>query len=227
MSAGPEKVPEMPTEPVHGLTVPELYLQYGSSREGLTQAEADERLRRYGKNVIREVKGKPLIFKFFANFTHLMAIMLWIGGIVGFIAKLPQLGIAIWMVNIINGLFSFWQEYRAEKATEALKKLLPSYARVLRDGGEQRILSEELVPGDLMLLSEGDRISSDGRLVEVAELRIDQSTLTGESRAIRKTCEPVLQADLTFAETPNMVFAGTNVATGTGKAVVIATGMET
>ena len=227
MIDGPEEVPKIPTKPVPPLTVSELYHLYGTGREGLTQAEAENRLRRYGKNVIREVKGKPLIFKFFANFTHLMAIMLWIGGIVGFIAKLPQLGIAIWMVNIINGLFSFWQEYRAEKATEALKKLLPSYARVLRDGGEQRILSEELVPGDLMLLSEGDRISSDGRLVEVAELRIDQSTLTGESRAIRKTCEPVLQADLTFAETPNMVFAGTNVATGNGKAVVIATGMET
>jgi P-type Ca2+ transporter type 2C len=203
MINGPEEVPKIPTKPVPPLTVSELYLLYGTGREGLTQAEAEKRLRRYGKNVIREVKGKPLIFKFFANFTHLMAIMLWIGGIVGFIAKLPELGIAIWMVNIINGLFSFWQEYRAEKATEAL------------------------VPGDLMLLSEGDRISSDGRLVEVAELRIDQSTLTGESRAIRKTCEPVLQADLTFAETPNMVFAGTNVATGTGKAVVIATGMET
>ena len=227
MIDGPGEVPEIPTKPVPPLTVSELYHLYGTGREGLTQAEAENRLRRYGKNVIREVKGKPLIFKFFANFTHLMAIMLWIGGIVGFIAKLPQLGIAIWMVNIINGLFSFWQEYRAEKATEALKKLLPSYARVLRDGGEQRILSEELVPGDLMLLSEGDRISSDGRLVEVAELRIDQSTLTGESRAIRKTCEPVLQPDLTFAETPNMVFAGTNVATGTGRAVVIATGMET
>ena len=174
------------------------------------------------------MKGKPLLFKFAANFTHLMAIMLWIGGAVGFLAQMPQLGIAIWMVNIINGLFSFWQEYRAEKATEALKKLLPSYARVLRDGGEQRILSEDLVPGDLMLLAEGDRISADGRLVEAAELQVDQSTLTGESRAVRKASEPVLQSEtLPFADLPNIVYAGTNVVTGTGRATVVATGMGT
>ena len=110
-----------------------------------------------------------------------MAILLWVGGAVGFIARIPELGIAIWMVNVINGVFSFWQEYRAEKATEALKKLLPSYTRVLRDGEERRIFAEELVTGDVMVLSEGDRISADGRLVEVSELRIDQSTLTGES----------------------------------------------
>jgi len=156
-----------------------------------------------------------------------MAIMLWIGGAVGFIAQMPQLGIAIWLVNVINGLFSFWQEYRAEKATEALKKLLPTYTRVLRDGEERRILAEDLVPGDLMLLFEGDRISADGRLVEVSEMRIDQSTLTGESHAVRKTKEAILESDLAYAELPNLVFAGTSVTTGTGKAVVFATGMAT
>ncbi len=156
-----------------------------------------------------------------------MAILLWVGGAVGFIAQLPQLGIAIWMVNVINGVFSFWQEYRAEKATEALKKLLPSYARVLRDGEDRRIVAVELVVGDVMLLSEGDRISADGRLVEVSELRIDQSTLTGESHAVRKTSDGILLSGLAYAEMPNLVFAGTSVTSGTGKAVVIATGMAT
>ncbi len=227
MNTGVGKDPEILAKPVHALTVPEVYQHYATGDGGLTQAEAGERLLHFGKNVIREVKGKPLIFKFFSNFTHLMAIMLWVGGVVGFIAQLPQLGIAIWMVNIINGLFSFWQEYRAEKATEALKKLLPSYARVLRDGEEQRILSEDLVPGDLMLLAEGDRISADGRLVVTADLRVDQSTLTGESRALRKTSDPVQQTDLPFAELPDMVYAGTNVVTGNGRALVIATAMAT
>ena len=227
MSTGPDKDPEIPLKPVPALTVPEVYQRYTTDPGGLTRAEAGERLLRTGKNVIREVKGKPLIFKFLSNFTHLMAIMLWIGGAVGFIAQMPQLGIAIWMVNIINGLFSFWQEFRAEKATEALKKLIPSYTRVLRDGEEQRILSEDLVPGDLMLLAEGGRISADGRLVAAADLRIDQSTLTGESRALKKTSEPVLQTDLPFADLPNMVYAGTNVVTGTGKATVVATAMAT
>lgn len=110
MSTGTEKDPEIPLKPVPALTVPEVYQRYTTGPGGLDRAEAGERLLRTGKNVIREVKGKPLIFKFLSNFTHLMAIMLWIGGAVGFIAQMPQLGIAIWMVNIINGLFSFWQE---------------------------------------------------------------------------------------------------------------------
>jgi len=180
-----------------------------------------------GRNVIREVRGKSLFVKFISNFTHLMAILLWVGGAVGFIARMPELGIAIWMVNVINGVFSFWQEYRAEKATEALKKLLPSYARVLRDGEDRRIFAEELVTGDVMVLSEGDRISADGRLVEVSELRIDQSTLTGESHPVRKISDGVLMPGLANSEMPNLVFAGTSVTSGTGKAVVIATGMAT
>ena len=212
---------------MHALPVQDVYQVLASGPGGLTEQEARDRRSRFGPNVIREVKRTSLIWKFIANFTHLMAIMLWIGGAVGFIAQLPQLGIAIWMVNIINGLFSFWQEYRAEKATEALKRLLPSYARVIRDGEEHRILSEDLVPGDLMLFSEGDRISADGRLVEGADLRVDQSTLTGESRPIRKTSDPVVQSGITITDIPNLVFTGTNVATGTGKAVVTATGMAT
>jgi magnesium-transporting ATPase (P-type) len=131
------------------------------------------------------------------------------------------------MVNVINGAFSFWQEYKAEKATEALRKLLPHYVRALRDGQEQRILAEELVPGDVILLSEGDHISADARLVQADELRVDQSTLTGESYPVRKTTDAVLQNNLSRAELPNLVFAGTSVAAGTGRAVVFATGMNT
>lgn len=212
---------------LHSLPVSEVYQKLGTSPSGLSEEEAQERLHHFGPNVIREVKGKPLILKFLGNFTHLMAILLWIGGIVGFIAQMPQLGVAIWMVNVINGVFSFWQEYRAEKATEALRRLLPFYARVVRDGREQRIMAEGLVPGDVIQLSEGDRISADGRLVEEAELRIDQSTLTGESHAVRKISEAILKTDVAYAEMPNLVFAGTNVAAGTGKAVVVATGMRT
>jgi magnesium-transporting ATPase (P-type) len=212
---------------IHTLPVADVFSVLATRPDGLTAFEADENLKRFGQNTIQKIKGKPLYIRFLGNFTHLMAIMLWIGGAVGFIAQMPQLGIAIWMVNVINGLFSFWQEYRAEKATEALKKLLPTYTRVLRDGEERRILAEELVPGDLMLLFEGDRISADARLVDVSELRIDQSTLTGESHAVRKTNEAILESDLAYAELPNLVFAGTNVTTGTGKAVVFATGMAT
>ena len=214
-------------ESIQSLPIADVYQALQTRPEGLSQAEAEERLGRYGRNAIREVKGKPLYLKFLANFTHVMAILLWFGGIVGFIAQMPQLGIAIWMVNIINGVFSFWQEYKAEKATEALRQLLPSYARVLRNGEETRILAEELVPGDVMLLAEGDRISADGRLVQDAELRVDQSTLTGESHPVRKASDTAFSDSLTRAEVPNLVFAGTSVAAGTGRAVVFASGMET
>ncbi|MDP4109777.1 MAG: cation-transporting P-type ATPase [Bacillota bacterium] len=209
------------------MSVSEVYAALGTSTEGLPKEEVDARIGQFGKNAIQEVKGKPLILKFVSNFTHLMAILLWLGGLVGFIAQMPQLGIAIWMVNIINGVFSFMQEFRAEKATEALKKLLPAYTHVLRGGEDQRILAEDLVPGDIILLAEGDKISADARLIEVSDLKADQSTLTGESNAVNKVSDAILRTDLSHTEMPNLVFAGTNVAAGTGKAVIFATGMKT
>jgi len=212
---------------IHALSIPLVFSILKSGAGGLTQDEAKKRLQQYGPNIITKVKGKPLYLKFLANFTHLMAILLWVGGIVAFLAQMPQIGIAIWMVNIINGAFSFWQEFKAEKATEALRKLLPSYARVLRDGEEQRIITEDLVPADVILLEEGDRISADARLIDENELRVDQSTLSGESHPVRKTSEAVLKEDLSRPEIPNIVFAGTTVAAGTGRAVVFATGMHT
>ncbi len=131
------------------------------------------------------------------------------------------------MVNVINGVFSFWQEFRAEKATEALKKMLPDYTRVIRDGEEQRILAAELVPGDIILLAEGERISADARLIDDNDLRVNQSTLTGESHPVHKARDEVVRDDLSRAEQINRVFMGTTVAAGTGKAVVYATGMDT
>jgi Ca2+-transporting ATPase len=220
-------VPDVVSADIDALPVAALYTALGSRPEGLTSQEIRARQPRFGRNTIQKVKGKPLYQKFLANFTHLMAILLWIGGAVALIANMPQLAFAVWLVNVINGAFSFWQEFRAEKATEALRQLLPSYARVLRDGEQQRVLSEELVPGDVLILEEGDRISADCRLVQAAELRVDQSTLTGESRPVRKTTEPSFHEQITHTEKPNLIFAGTNVAAGTGKAVVIATGMRT
>jgi magnesium-transporting ATPase (P-type) len=119
---------------LHAVPVPEVYKKLGTRPEGLTEAEIKERQNRFGRNRILKVKGKPLVLKLLANFTHLKALLLWIGGVVGFIANMPQLGLAIWTVNLINGAFSFWQEYKAEKAKEALLRLLPPNARVLRDG---------------------------------------------------------------------------------------------
>jgi magnesium-transporting ATPase (P-type) len=208
--------------PIH-----EVYPLYHTHSSGLTEAEAEEHLLMYGKNVLIKTRKKSFFIRFLANFTHLMAILLWIGGCVAILAQMLQLGIAIWMVNLINGLFSFWQEFRAEKAAEALMQLLPRQVRVIRDGTLKEILAENLVPGDLMVLAEGDHISADGRLIEEAELRVDQSTLTGESHSVKKTREPFSDTGFSRIEIPNLVFAGTNVVSGTGKAIVIATGMST
>ncbi|MDK2905759.1 MAG: hypothetical protein PWR12_1835, partial [Eubacteriaceae bacterium] len=178
------KAYEETIQKIENISISEVFVSLETSESGLTTREAQIRLKTMGLNTIQEKQGRPMIFKFLANFTHLMAILLWIGGVVALIAELPELAIAIWLVNIINGLFSFWQEFQAEKAVEALNKLLPTYARVIRDNQEQQVLADELVPGDLMILAEGDRISADARLVESDDFKADQSILTGESHPV-------------------------------------------
>ncbi len=217
----------MQTIAIHDLPTGQVFAALNSNPQGLTPEEARERLAQYGLNVLHEPPRKPLIRALLAHFTHLMAWLLWIGGGVAFVAQTPTLGIAIWLVNVINGLFSFWQEYKAEQATAALRRMLPSYARVRRAGAETRIPAEHLVPGDVLLLAEGDHISADARLVRESELRVDQSALSGESHPVRKTAEPTSGAGLSRAELPNLVFAGTSVVSGSAEAVVFATGMRT
>ena len=218
---------QIATGDIHKLTNEQVCRNLDTKMTGLTASQFAERQEEFGKNVVSAQKEKPLILVFLGNFISMMAILLWIGGAVAFFAQMPELGIAIWMVNVINGVFSFWQEFRAGKATEALKKMLASYARVIRDGQVIQILTEDLVPGDVMLIAEGDKISADARLIECSDLQVDQSTLTGESNPIRKTADPVLSDGLTHSEIPNLIFAGTSVASGTGKAVVTSIGMKT
>jgi Ca2+-transporting ATPase len=214
-----ERAPELAALPPD-----EVFAALGSSPNGLSAAEAGERLARYGPNTIEEAKKRPLIYSLLGNFTNVMALLLWAAAVLAFVAGLPQLAWAILAVIFINAAFSFWQEFKAEKAVEALRKLLPSYARVVRDGQETRVAAEDLVPGDLLVLSEGDSISADARLVQEFELRTDNSTLTGESVPVRRTAEPSLREDVEYTEQPNFVFAGTAAATGSGRAVAFATG---
>lgn len=229
------------TQPVVPHNPLELDISYMSSEDvlsrlnttasGLTAGQASERLRRHGPNSI-SVKVPIPIFKLFReNFLHTMALLLWCAGAIGFVAQMPQLAIAIWLVNIINGTFSFCQEYRAEKATEALKRLLPPTVQALRDGNSCTIQASELVPGDIILVSEGDKISADARLIFSESLEVDQSTLSGESRAVRKSAQsldpPSRNGTFSREQIPNLLFAGTTVVTGHGTAVVYATGTST
>ncbi len=214
-------------EVFYNLSIDKVLEKFDVSSQGLTDKEATDRLAKYGKNAIEEAKKVSRLAKFLSNFVHLFAILLWIGGVLAFISKTPEIGYAIFAVIFINAFFSYWQEYKAEKATEALKKMLPAKARVLRSGEQKEILAEELVPGDIMLLSEGDNISADGRVIEQFELATNNSTLTGESEPVKRTSDPILDEKISPTEAPNLVFAGTSVAAGSGRAVVTATGMKT
>lgn len=204
-----------------------VYKAMKTSENGLSASQAQIRLDTYGPNAIEEERKTPTIIVFLKSFTHLMAILLWAAGLVALIAGLPELGIAVWLVNIINGVFSFWQEYKAGKAAEALKRMLPQYVTVIRDGQADRILAEDMVPGDVFIIEEGDRISVDARLVAASRLQIDQSTLNGESTPVRKHADAADTEGLPAAEMPNLIYAGTSVVGGTGSAVVIHTGMNT
>ncbi|MBU6391238.1 MAG: HAD-IC family P-type ATPase [Planctomycetes bacterium] len=210
------------------LPIDKIYEELGTNPSGLSEHEAKRRLESYGPNVLREIKRKSLLLRFTENLYNLLAILLWGGGALAFVADMPELGWAIFAVILINAFFSFWQEYKAERALEALKKLLPRKVRVLRDSKEKEIPVEELVPGDIITLQEGDNISADARLIEAFNMRVDNSALTGESTPIYKTPEAVTkEKEFIWTELPNLVFAGATVTSGTGKASVIATGMYT
>lgn len=206
----------------------EIIQELRTSHQGLSEEEATRRLRECGPNELKKIGRTTAVALFLKNLVNLFAILLWIGGALAFIARMPELGIAIFVVILVNAAFSFWQEYKAERAVEALRQLLPSYARVIRDGQERKLPASLLVPGDLVLIEAGDRLSADARLIEAHNLRIDNSPLTGESKPVYKMADPIpAWRRFLWVEIPNVVFAGTSVVTGMGKAVVIATGMET
>ncbi len=210
------------------LSKDEIYLELDTSESGLSEAQARERLSEYGTNELKKVRRSDLWKRFLHNFTNTLAVMMWIGSILAFIVQMPEVGWAIMAVIVINALFSFWQEYRAEKALAALKHLMPIYVRIIRAGRENKILASEVVPGDIILVEEGDSIPADARLIEAHELRVDNSVFSGESRPGYKMAEPFRDGvNFIWNELPNLVFAGTSVVSGQGKAVVIATGMST
>jgi P-type Ca2+ transporter type 2C len=205
----------------------EVPARLGSRLAGLTAEEVLARRERDGPNRLAGGGRTSVVRVFATNVTHLMAVLLWVGGGLALLAELPQLAVAVWAVNLVNGIFSTWQEHRAERAVEALRDLLPLTQHVRRDGVEGAVPVDELVAGDVVLLAEGDRISADARLVEAHDLQVDQSALTGESRPVRRTEHPLPPGDRPPATLVNHVLAGTSVTSGRGIAVVTATGMRT
>jgi len=200
---------------------------------GLGSSEALTRLERYGPNRLPELRRRSPWLRFLAQFSDFFAILLEVAGAITFAAYLIQrdssdlkVAVAIFAVVLLNAVIGFVQEYRAERTAEALKRLLPAHARVLRDGTPVEIAAEELVPGDVVLFSEGDAVSADCRLVEAFELATSDAALTGESDPVRRQSEPVLE-QLPRIQARNLVFAGTSIASGSGRGAVFATGADT
>jgi Ca2+-transporting ATPase len=179
---------------------------------GLSSGEARRLLAEHGPNVLAEPPRPSHLRQLAANLVHLFALLLWGGAALAFVAGIPELGAAIVVVVLVNAAFAFAQEYRAERASDALRRMLPQTARVRRDGVAVEVPAEELVPGDLLLLEPGDRVSADGCLLERHDLRVDRSALTGESRPV---------------DPGETVEAGTHVVRGNAEAEVTATGMAT
>ncbi|EPC56506.1 cation transport ATPase [Lacticaseibacillus paracasei subsp. paracasei CNCM I-4270] len=161
--------------------VPDLMTDLHTTSTGLTQKEATDRLEKYGENVITREKQQSQLLIFLKNFTSVMAILLWVSGFVAILSGTLELGIAIWLVNIINGVFSYWQEHEAQKATDSLMKMLPAYTQVYRDGKLQQINATKMVPGDVFNLQAGNAVPVDARLIKATSVQVDQSALTGES----------------------------------------------
>lgn len=217
---------------IANLSVVDALSSLRSAEDGLSAAEAEKRLREFGANRIEEIRGEPQWKQFFRQFTHFFALILWVAAALAFFAEsrspgegMWQLGIAILAVIIINGSFSFWQEYRAEQAIAALRKLLPQVVKVMRDGRLFSLPAELLVPGDIVLLEEGDNVPADCRLIAGSEVRLNASTLTGESQPKARSPEAVAMQGALDAR--NLLLAGTALVSGQGRALVFATGMRT
>ena len=186
---------------IHHLSVAEAFASLNSGPGGLNDAEAKRRLAEFGKNQVEEIAREPLVLTFAKEFTHFFAIILWIAAALAFFAEwnepgqgMGTLGLAIIGVIVINGVFSFWQSYRAEQALALLKKLLPHSTKVIRAGMIRPLPAEDLVPGDLILLEAGDILPADCRLVEAFGVRVNNATITGESLPSSRDAEPCGEA---------------------------------
>ncbi|MGV1099781.1 cation-translocating P-type ATPase [Thiovibrio sp. JS02] len=203
-----------------------------TSENGLSSALVARRLREFGPNVLERAAKKNYLLAYCGQYIQFFAILLEVAALLSFIADhyLPgqgsdMLGYAILAAVVINATFTFWQEYRADKAMEALLRLMPTLVSVRRDGEVAQIEAQHLVPGDLMLLEEGDKVAADGILLAASSLYLNLASLNGESAPAARSAEPGKAKRALDAR--NMVFAGTTVLAGSGLAVASATGSAT
>jgi len=198
-----------------------------SEHNGLTSKEVGFRLRKFGKNKLVVKKKVTVWHRFVEQFKELMIIILIIAAVIAFLLGETIDASIILFIVVLNAIIGVLQEYKAEKAIEALKKMMTPHALVIRNGKEQRISAEELVPGDILILEEGSRVSADARIIEAAMLKVDEAVLTGESIPRGKNEEVIESREVALGDRHNMVFMGTTITSGRAKAVVTATGIHT
>jgi len=211
----------------HQLDLKEVLEKLQSSGKGLASDEAHQRLERFGPNELIEKGRKSLWMMFLDQFKDFMILVLIAAAVVAGVIGEPSDTIAIAVIVMLNAVLGFVQEYRAEKAMAALKKLAAPSATVIRDGRPEAITAQRLVPGDLVVLEAGNIVPADIRLTEAAQMRIDEATLTGESVPVEKDSAALREADLSIGDRKNMAYKGTLVTYGRGLGLVAATGMRT
>jgi Ca2+-transporting ATPase len=211
----------------HAMTREGVLENLGSGHDGLDSAEAAGRLKRYGPNQLEERKLRNPLLVLGSQFTEIMVIVLLVAAVLSFLVGEGTDAVMILIIVILNALLGFTQEYRAERAMAALKQLSVSTVRVRRDGRVQEIEATQLVPGDVFLIEAGTLIPADGRVLESANLRVEEAALTGESVPVDKVEPPLSTEDLPVGDRTNMVFTGTAAVYGRGIAVAVHTGMRT
>lgn len=213
--------------PIAALEIDAVFSLLETRPEGLTSPEVEKRQLLYGKNQLPKTVTISLWRLLYQQFTHFMALLLWVAGSLAFVVNMPELGWATWSVVFINALFSFWQEYRADKALAALAAMLPRKVKVFRNGVLEQVDSEDIVVGDVLVVEAGDHISADARLIEAENLMVDLSLLTGESLPIACNAVSIADAGQPASRNANLLFAGTMATAGRGIAVVYASGKNT
>ena len=211
----------------HRKSVEEVMTELKTSREGLSSEEAAGRLGEYGPNALTEKKKKGPFWIFLDQFKDFMILVLVAAAVVSGILGEPADTLAIVVIVFLNALIGFIQEYRAEKAIAALRKMSAPSSTVLRDGVPREIPASEVVPGDVVLLEAGGIVPADMRLFQTAMLRAEEAPLTGESLPVEKETRPLPEEDLPLGDRRNMAYKGTTVSAGRGSGTVVATGMST
>lgn len=211
----------------HAIDKEEVLKLLGSSREGLSKEEARRRLQIYGYNEIEEKKKKTTFNIFIDQFKSFLVAILLFAILFSMVMKDYIDAGAIATILLLNAVLGTFQEYRAEKSLEALKRLAAPKAKVIREGLEIVVPARELVPGDIVVLRVGDKVPADCRLIESYNLRTDEAILTGESVPVEKDPSIILEEETTLPERRNMVFSSTTISYGHGLGVVVATGMDT